>query len=358
MRASAADARGDGDVGAATPPPAPLVSVLITAHNRPDDLRTTFRELRRQTYAPLEVLVVDDASSADLESIVRAEWPEARFWRNAANRGAHASRTFGMAAARGTYILTLDDDSSPVDPDAIGRAVARFAHDPALGILAFRVHEGLEPPPADLPADHERYVHAFINCGQMMRTVVARQLGGYRDFFVYYAEESEFALRAIGRGWRILYDPTLLVQHRVSPIGRSNPRIVAYSFRNMAWTTLLDLPFPRALGELVWKLATGGIELVRQGQPRWAIWAIASFVRGLPRVARERTPIPRAAVRVYDALRFRDVVSPEFLDAPPATTWRDRWAWFHRVFRSRRRGAAAWSRDQRAIGVATWTTRR
>ncbi|GJG88439.1 hypothetical protein tb265_36200 [Gemmatimonadetes bacterium T265] len=334
----------------------PLVSVLITAHNRPDELRATLRALKSQDYAPLELLIIDDASAVELGAVVRDEWPAARFWRNPRNLGLIASRTLGMGRASGRYVLTLDDDSHPVDAAAISRAVARFEREPQLGVIAFRVHEGVEPPRAEPGAPEPYYTHSFLGCGEMMRTAVARELGAYRDFFVYYAEESEFSLRAIGRGWRILHDPGLVVLHRASPIGRSNAKIVAYSFRNMAWTTLLDLPFPRALVDLAWKLATGGVEVVRQGDARWMVWALWSFLRGLPRVARERTPISREALRVYDALRFRRVLTPEALESPAAITWRERWTWFNGAFRNRRRAPAAWDRRGRPIGDGAWTT--
>src|ERR1035441_11106060 len=89
----------------------PLVTVLITAKDRPDELRRTLHRLSEQRYPALELLVVDDASTISLEPIVRSAWPNAQFFRNDTPHGLVANRSFGMRAARGRYVLSLDDDS-------------------------------------------------------------------------------------------------------------------------------------------------------------------------------------------------------------------------------------------------------
>ncbi|HEY0780688.1 MAG TPA: glycosyltransferase family 2 protein [Gemmatirosa sp.] len=335
----------------------PLVTVLITAHDRTDELRATLRALRDQTYPALEVLVVDDASSESLEPVVRAEWPSAQFTRNTRNRGLIASRSEAMARARGEYIVTLDDDSHPVAPDAIRRAVDRMSREPELGVLAFRVHDGIEPPDPALPAGAERYTYAFIGCGNMIRTAVARALGGYRDDFEYYYEETEYGLRVIGLDARILYFPEVVVHHRLSSVGRSEARIVAYSFRNALWTAFLRLPLRQAIVEVPWKAAVGGVELLRKGDPRWLAWAVGGTLRGLPRILRDRAPISDDAARTYDALRFRTIATAPALLAAEPPTWRERYAWFRAVWMRRRRGRAFWDRRPGGIGVGVWTTR-
>lgn len=334
----------------------PRVTVLITAYNRADELRATLRELRRQDYPNVELLVIDDASPVDLEPVVRQEWPEARYWRNVTNAGYIVSRSVGMSRANGEYVLTLDDDSHLVDADAISRAVARFAREPELGVIAFRVHEGLEAPPATVvPA--EQYTYAFIGCGEMMRARVIRDVGGYRDDFEYYKEEAEYALRVLDRGWRILYFPEVVVHHRMSPIGRSTARIAAYSFRNALWTVLLDLPLPMVAIELPWKTAIGGVELVRRGSVRWFAWAIGSTLRGLPRVLRDRAPMSGETARVYQALRFRRICTADALVEARAPSWRERVDWFRTVWLRRRRARAFWDRRPGGLGEGTWTTR-
>ena len=333
------------------------MTVLITAYNRADELRATLCELRRQTHPALDVLVIDDGSAESLEPVVHAAWPGARFVRNARNLGYIANRSRGMADARGAYVLTLDDDSCPVASDAIARAVARMEREPEVGVLAFRVHEGLEPPDPAAPAPAEQYTFAFIGCGVMMRTAVAREIGSYRDYFDYYKEEAEYALRVLDAGYRILYAPELVVHHRLSPLGRSTARIAAYSFRNSVWTAVLTLPAPRVAGEAAWKAAIGAVEMARQGSARWFAWGIASTLRGLPRVLRDRAPMSPATVRTYQALRFRQIRSAAALVEARPPSWGERVRWFRTVWLRRGRPRAAWDPRPGRLGAGAWTTR-
>ena len=93
-----------------SPHHAPLVTVLISTRNRASELVITLRELRRQTYRPLELIVIDDFSGEEIEGLVKAEWPDARVIRNSKNLGLIASRSAGMRMASGEHVIIIDDD--------------------------------------------------------------------------------------------------------------------------------------------------------------------------------------------------------------------------------------------------------
>ncbi len=48
----------------------PLVSVLITTHNRSDLLKRAIESVIRQTYKSLEIIVIDDGSTDNTEDVV------------------------------------------------------------------------------------------------------------------------------------------------------------------------------------------------------------------------------------------------------------------------------------------------
>lgn len=173
-------------------PADPLVTILITARNRPNELRRTLAELSRQTYRPVELLVIDDASDSSLEPIVRESWADSRFERNSVNRGLVASRSVGMQIAAGEFVASLDDDSCFTQPDALERAVSRMKAEPEIGILTFLLHNG-RVAPADCPAMPERYVASFTGGGSLIRRKVIQQIGGYRDFYFYYGKKANIA---------------------------------------------------------------------------------------------------------------------------------------------------------------------
>jgi GT2 family glycosyltransferase len=88
------------------------VSVVIPSYNRLHYLRECLTALRPQPEV-LEVVVVDDCSTDGTRAYLEAlgsEWPAVRRLGNDAQSGSVRSRNRGIAAARGRYIMVLDDD--------------------------------------------------------------------------------------------------------------------------------------------------------------------------------------------------------------------------------------------------------
>ncbi len=334
---------------------APCVTILITTRNRPQELIATVRELHNQDYSPLHLMVIDDNSDIPLEPTVFREWPGATVMRNNTTLGYIACRSLGMRLAGGDYLLSLDDDSCLTDPQDISRAVARLAESPQLGILTFRVHNGQTLENERLESA-ERYVHTFIGCGHLIRRSVSDHIGGYCDFYNYYAEEPEYALRALDAGWRILFFPTVLVHHRVSSIGRRPGRIYGYSLRNNIWTAILRLPVTRLPFELLWKAFLGLWEAIRLLEVKWFAWAVWSVCVSLPRVLRLRRPVSPETMRLYDHLRFGADNQQSESATLKAPSWRQLWNWFFSNWRMRRRARAFWDRRPGGTGHAPLAT--
>jgi glycosyltransferase involved in cell wall biosynthesis len=93
------------------PPSAPLVSVIVPTHNRPELLVAALRSILAQTFQDFEIIVVNDAG-LDVGSWIRLlnEPERIRLLRHQRNRGLAAARNTGIKAARGKYIAYLDDD--------------------------------------------------------------------------------------------------------------------------------------------------------------------------------------------------------------------------------------------------------
>ncbi|WP_348611615.1 glycosyltransferase family 2 protein [Halobaculum rarum] len=92
----------------------PLVSVVVPAYDRPALLAEAVRSVVDQTYDRIEVVVVDDGSTADLraalDDVPVGTLSEYQSHRHPSNRGANAARNTGIAAATGEYVAFLDDD--------------------------------------------------------------------------------------------------------------------------------------------------------------------------------------------------------------------------------------------------------
>ncbi|WP_397473818.1 glycosyltransferase family 2 protein [Pusillimonas sp.] len=92
-----------------------LISIIIATHERPQLLLRTLTSVAKQTYRPLEVVIVDDGSGpatreavqhwkkqARPEFAVRYQWQE--------NQGPATARNRGVEAGQGELIQFLDDD--------------------------------------------------------------------------------------------------------------------------------------------------------------------------------------------------------------------------------------------------------
>lgn len=89
----------------------PLVSAIIATYKRADLVPRAIESVRKQTYPNLEIIVVDDGSPDNTESVVRAIPDERiRYIRHEKNKGLPAGRNTGIRAATGEYIAFLDDD--------------------------------------------------------------------------------------------------------------------------------------------------------------------------------------------------------------------------------------------------------
>jgi LmbE family N-acetylglucosaminyl deacetylase/glycosyltransferase involved in cell wall biosynthesis len=89
----------------------PLVSVIIRTQNRPKRLAHALQSVVEQTYANLEVVLVNDGGVdvADVADALRGEMP-VTFVSHEKILGRSTAANSGLAAAKGKYINFLDDD--------------------------------------------------------------------------------------------------------------------------------------------------------------------------------------------------------------------------------------------------------
>jgi glycosyltransferase involved in cell wall biosynthesis len=87
------------------------VSVILPTYNRSHSLIAACTSVLTQSFKDLELIVVDDGSVEDVESLVKSlADPRVRFIRRQRNGGAAAARNTGLAEATGEYIAFQDSD--------------------------------------------------------------------------------------------------------------------------------------------------------------------------------------------------------------------------------------------------------
>ncbi len=114
-------------------------SVVIPCRNAEHTVADSVRSALEQTEPPLEVIVVDDASTDG--SAETARGAGARVIANRSRRNAGGARNAGMAAAKGDAFAFLDADA--IAPrDWLERTRRTFEADPAIVAVGGRIANG------------------------------------------------------------------------------------------------------------------------------------------------------------------------------------------------------------------------
>ena len=88
----------------------PLVSVIIPTFNRSSMVVEAVESVLAQSYAELEVIVVDDGSTDDTRERLRSYGQRLILVVNEKNRGVSAARNRGIRQSRGEFVALLDSD--------------------------------------------------------------------------------------------------------------------------------------------------------------------------------------------------------------------------------------------------------
>lgn len=326
----------------------PLVTIMIATRDRVDELRRTLEELKSQEYQPLDMVVIDDGSREPVGQMVCELWPGATVVHHHESRGQCQRRNEGFSAARGEFILQLDDDCCFTEPTDLGHAVQYLVEHPQAGALVFDMYNGpLLPEDLPPPSSKAGCVPSFIGAAILFRASALAQVTGYRDFYEGQGEEDELALQLLSRAWPIVYCPSILTHHRLSKLNRNSVATWQRGLGNGVWTLILHLPVHRLPVEVGWKLMLGAWDAVRLGRFIPFAAAIARCVRGIRRVCSLRDSLSPIAMRRYDALRLHSLIAePQFAD-PASPAMADYLGWWKR-WRNRARDTSMW--EKRATG--------
>ncbi len=124
-----------------------LVSVIMPTYNCGPFIAESIRSVLAQTYSNWELIIVDDCSTDETETIVRSfDDPRIHYLQNEQNSGAALTRNKALRAAKGRYIAFLDSDDL-WNPDKLERQIAFMEHNG----YAFTYHEYTEIDEASKP---------------------------------------------------------------------------------------------------------------------------------------------------------------------------------------------------------------
>lgn len=243
----------------------------------------------------VEIVVADDASAEGLKQDLKEKYPEVKVIVNEKNLGFSKTVNLAVKEATGEFILLLNSDVKLID-DSFKKAIGQLKKDKNLFAVSFVQIEkdkslvgknrlffkrGLfHHQKAD---DLKRGFNAWAEGGaSLIRKKYFDQLSGFDGIFTpFYWEDTDLSYRAYKRGWQVIFDPKIKVEHHhESTIGkffdRSYIKIIA--FRNQfffIWKNLTD--WSLFLSHLLW-LPYNLVYFLLKGEKEF----IVGFTKAIP----------------------------------------------------------------------------
>lgn len=169
------------------------VSVIIPVFNRKELLLRCLESIHNQTYRPLEVIIVDNASTDETFEAAQ-KWGKSHAAEDfeikvlsEPKRGACVARNKGLSIATGEFTLFFDSDDT-MRPILIQRAVEEFAKKSDVNIVCWEcdLHQldgSVRRPPFNPDnAFEDHLVNALLRTqGYMAHTDAFRNIGGWDE---------------------------------------------------------------------------------------------------------------------------------------------------------------------------------
>lgn len=205
----------------------PPVSIVVTCFNQAEFLGAAIESALAQSHPRFEVLVVDDGSSDETESVA-ARYPVRYVWQR--NGGLAAARNAGIATTEASFLVFLDADDRLL-PGALAAGLACHRENDGCAIvyggyvyidaagrrIAAPVRRG---PVADPYAALLRKNHIGMHATIMYRRAALLQVGGF-DPSLPAAEDHDMSLK-LARRQRIGWHDSLVAEYRRHGTNMSN----------------------------------------------------------------------------------------------------------------------------------------
>lgn len=232
-RAALSSFLNDGSRLTFTAAATPVVSVVVVVWNHADLTLKCLRALAEQTAVAREVIIVDNASTDETADLL-ARVSGATVIRNATNLGFTLAINIGGKAARGDFVLFVNNDAA-LEPGAIRHMVETARRSRSIGAVGGklvypdgRVQEagsiiwsdgscdayGHGGDPAAPEYNFERKVDFCSAALLLTRRAVFEELGGFDERYrpAYY-DDADYCVRVWRAGHSVVYQPKAAAIH-------------------------------------------------------------------------------------------------------------------------------------------------
>ena len=198
----------------------PRISVVVCSYNGAKTIRDCLEALQGVEYPNYEVIVVNDGSTDDTESI--AEQYPCRVISITPNQGLSHARNMGLKAATGDIVAYIDDDAYP-DPHWLMYLAETFRTTSYAGVggpnLAPSGDGWIAECVANAPGGpihvllDDRVAEHIPGCNMAFRKDCLKAIGGFDPRFRTAGDDVDICWRLQQRGWTLGFHPSAMVWH-------------------------------------------------------------------------------------------------------------------------------------------------
>jgi len=208
------------------------ISALIGSRNRYAIVKKCLQSVLSQAYRDFEVLLLDDASE-DPESyeelVTELNDARVRLIRNEKPLGVSGGRNMLMQQAKGAILFVIDDDAYIVHKNSFSIIAEIFEEKRDVGIVACKIQNYGAVESYLVPfkkrvlrknptiVDKGQYVGYFLGTAHAIRKDVIDTCGNYDANLFWGCEELDLSYKAVSIGWKIWYEPSILIHHLPQP---------------------------------------------------------------------------------------------------------------------------------------------
>jgi GT2 family glycosyltransferase len=307
---------------------APLFSVIILNWNGRHLLEECLSSLRSQTFRDFETIIVDNGSTDGSADWVKEHWAESVFTVELpSNLGFAGGNNAGIRAARGRYVILLNNDTA-VDPGWLAAMDVAVRRHQDAGMFTPKIlnyyrrdeidntghliyPDGLARGRDRLEKDDGRFdeegeVLSPSGCAGCYSRRMLDEIGLLDDAFFAYGEDVDLGLRGRWAGYKCIYVPAAAVYHKYSATsGIYSPKKAFLVERNRLWVLFKNFPVEDILFSpfytvLRYSLHLKGVWIGKGASGRFTreysagalLWVILkaemAALRGLPEMLRKR----------------------------------------------------------------------
>lgn len=234
----------------------PRVSIITINYNQIHHTMALLQSLKQLTYPDVEIIVVDNASSADPTSEIKSKHPDVSVIVSPKNLGFAGGNNLGIADSTGEYLLFLNNDTE-VDAGFLEPLVDLFETNPHAGAASSKIlyynsgniiqyagstcvnaMTGRNRRVGYMEKDagqHDllRETDLAHGCAMMVPRRVIEKVGLMPELFFLYYEEIDWCETIKRAGYKIYCVPASKVYHKESmSVGKNSTLKTYYMTRN------------------------------------------------------------------------------------------------------------------------------